>query len=945
MKKNLPATIFFFAMFLSNAVFAQLKKGSVKAKVVHTKTNLPVEFASVSVISLKDSTVVQSTVSDAKGLIEISRLDFGSYQLNVVQLGLKKIILPFSVSATKPLADLETIQMEPGNIALNEVLVKGEKVPVTIKKDTIEFNAGSYKTQPNDNVEELIKKLPGVDVDKDGKITSQGKQVSKMLVDGKEFFGGDPKAATKNLPADAIDKVQIIDDKTDKAKNTGIDDGQREKVMNITLKADKKKGWFGNAALAAGTSDRYLGQLSLNRFDNKKQFSLIGLSNNVNESGFTLEDLNNFAGGDAFNAFASNDGSTSINISNSGRVNINGAFSGVNGGLIKTHSGGLNFYNEYGKKNPLKFNASFIAVLSDNIITQVSNIQDPITNGYLYTNQNSSGNNSNNNYRLNLNFDYKLDSLTNIKFKPTFSTSNRSNISGTSSSLFSEQGQNTSSNQSFNQHNNSPAAGGQLTVNHRFPKGKGSLNFFTTGNYSKSNSNYINQSVISTYVTSTNRSDSSANNQTNQNNSTRFINSTITFNRQLIKKAKLNLILGQTLQYRNDVADQLALEYNAVTGRYELLVPKLSGLYNNQNYRYSTTAGLNKGGEKLTASLNLDIADVGLKGDFNNNAQSSIVTRNTWALVPSASLSYREKNGKSIYFNVRSDVTLPSVNNLQPVFNNTNPLYIRLGNPDLKISRSYSANANYSKFDFKTNTYFNFYANFTQTQNGFSTENFVNAQLVQTSRPINTNGNYNSYFGLNVGKPTKIKGLKVNFGLSGGFNRNVNFINGNENAVSRLSPNANLGFSYDKDRFQISARTYVTYNNSKNSFQKSADNDYYSLNNNYKISAEPVKTWRIFSEMNQSNYLGQENIPNTSVYLLNAGLEKFFMKNRQLSLSLTGFDLLKQNSGLQRNISATGRIEASQTNTIGQYFYLKINYKLTKLGGGKSNSNNNIIIF
>jgi hypothetical protein len=261
MKHIYLALIFLFILSaVTTLAYGQSQKRLIKAKVVDDK-NQPVDYATVSVLSA-DSSVVQSTVTGKDGVIEISGVANGSYRLMVSQLGLKNKIIPFTVTAQKPYVDLGIIQMEIAVRNLKEVSVTAEKAPVTIKKDTIEFNAGSYKTQKNDNVEQLFKKIPGVDVDKDGKITAQGKEITKVLVDGKEFFGNDPKAVTKNLPADAIDKVQIIDDKTDKAKNTGIDDGDRTKIMNVTLKPTKRKVGLVICRLRAATANVTWGSLT-----------------------------------------------------------------------------------------------------------------------------------------------------------------------------------------------------------------------------------------------------------------------------------------------------------------------------------------------------------------------------------------------------------------------------------------------------------------------------------------------------------------------------------------------------------------------------------------------------------------------------------------------------------------------------------------------------------
>jgi hypothetical protein len=941
-KVLLSFSILSFVLLFSISSVAQLKKGIVKAHLLDAKTRQPIELASISIALAKDSTIIRSSVSDKTGMVEFGNVGYGSYRLIVSQLGLKTLKVLFALSAAKPALDFGDIEMETNIHNLKEVSVNAEKAPVTLKKDTVEFNAGSYKTQINDNVEQLLKKLPGVEVDKDGKVTMQGKEVKKILVDGKEFFGNDPKAITKNLPADAIDKVQVIDDKTDHAKNTGIDDGQRDKVLNVTLKEEKKHGWFGNASAAGGTQDRYLGQFNFNHFNKKTQLSFLFLSNNINETGFTLEDLNNFTGGDTFGAFASSGGGVSININSSGRADINGAFSGVSGGLITNHTGGVNYSDEWGKKGQFKFNSSLIAVVTSNYVNQFQNTQDIPNN--LITDQNSKGNNSSYSYRLNMNFNYKPDTLNSFTLKPNISINHRGNFATkTYTSTNSGFQFINSGNQALDQAANTPSFGGQLTINHKFSHGKGSINFFTTDNYNINNSNYTNQSFYK-YIKNANPVDSMYNQQNAQDNNSTGTTSTLSLAKPLSLKKKLNLSLSQGFDYHKNNADQLTLQYNPVNGKYDILAQLLSGNYANDTYKATTTLGFNKSAEALSYNFNAEINNLGLHGVFSNNGRVNIIDRNDWAVTPNFNLSYRKKNGYSIYVGIREFVTQPSVNDLQPVFNNTNPLYIRQGNPNLRLSNTLSTNISYNKFDLKTNTYTNFYANFGQTWDGFSTASLYDPTTgIQTSMPINTSGNFNSNVGLNIGKPTKVKGLKLSYGLSGQFTRTVNNVNHLENAVLRLNPNINLGVNYDTDNLQLGARTYTTYNTAQNTVQHAADQKYFVFNNNFTVSIKPVKTLRLFSELNQNIFTAQPNNPGQSVYLLNAGADQYFMKN-QLTLTVSGFDLLKQNAGLQRQITQTGQTTSTQTNTLGQYFYLKLTYKLSKVGTPKATTGSPIII-
>ncbi|WP_431294013.1 carboxypeptidase-like regulatory domain-containing protein [Pedobacter sp. P26] len=286
---------------LSTKTFAQ-QPGDINGKIVDGKTNQPIEYVGIILSNKADSAKKVGMVTNKAGEFSFSAVANGDYKIRISAMGYNPITKNINVNGKA--VHIGTLKLLEDAIALKDVAVSGRYALATVKKDTVEFNADAYKTRPNAAVEDLLKKLPGVTVDKDGSILVQGQKVTRLTVDGKDFFGTDPKTATKNLPADAIAKVQLIDSKTQEAKATGIDDGQREKVLNLTIKEDKKKGWFGNANLAGGTTDKYGSYLSANHFNKNLQFAVLGMSNNTNDASFGYDDLSSFSGGNIGNIFA-----------------------------------------------------------------------------------------------------------------------------------------------------------------------------------------------------------------------------------------------------------------------------------------------------------------------------------------------------------------------------------------------------------------------------------------------------------------------------------------------------------------------------------------------------------------------------------------------------------------------------------------------------------------
>ncbi|WP_342647325.1 outer membrane beta-barrel protein [Mucilaginibacter sp. CSA2-8R] len=901
----------------------------VKAVNVKNQEIVDNRLISVSLLNVKDSTFVQQLRWTERSNVSLKGIRDGKYILFYQAEGFIPRYEDIMVRNGQVAEELHVINFIPKQISLGEVVVKGARTNIAVKGDTTDYNALGYVTQVNDNVEALLKKLPGIDISRDGKITVQGKTVNKVLVDGKEFFGNDPKAAIKNLPADAIAKVQVIDDKTDRTKNTGIDDGQREKVINLSLKNDKKNGWFGNIAAQPGTGSRYLAQANLNKFNERSQLSVISLSNNINETGFSLEDLNNFTNGSTYSFFGSGNGTLNFSVSNSGRVNVNNAFSGLDGGLVKSHNGGINFSAQYGKRKQLKFNISVMGLLSSNDITQKTEINDIPNN--LLTSQLNQGSNSNDLYRINLNFDYTIDTLTSFRFKPFFTNGQkRSNSVLLSTTTREDLSFVNNIRQFLEQASTSPSVGGQIGINKKLRYGQGSINFFTYGSYSDNKLNYTNDLLINA-VSASNPTGGNVQQQTSQGNNGGFFTSTLSYIKPLSKKRKVNLTLSQIVDFRKETASQYTLDYNPLNGNYEIYNANFSGNITSTNYRYTTTAGINKVSDEVTLNANLAVARLGLRGEIQNSVSEG-VDREIWAFVPNISGLFRPKKGTSLYIALKADVQMPSAADLQPILNNSNPLYIRSGNPSLQASRSLNANFNYNTFNSATNTLLTINGLYTQYWRGFSTSSSVDTNGIARTFPINVTGNYLVSGGINLGLSPKINGLKINAGVSSNYSHTVNLINDQINDLSRISGSIIMGINYDNKYYQLGVRLAPTFNNAKNSYTKLADQRYLSFDNSLNVSLNISKNFRLFSEVAQNLYRGQPGGSDITYYLWNAGLEQYLLHKRNLTIGLNAYDLLGQNAAVTRFITSTGQIQNTQTNTLSRYIYLKVIYKISKVG-------------
>ncbi|HEY8893715.1 MAG TPA: carboxypeptidase regulatory-like domain-containing protein, partial [Niastella sp.] len=319
-------------LFTAQFLTAQNK---VTGKVVDAVGKFPLADATVTLINPDDSSAAGFAVVDKTGLFEIKNLKKGNFMLGITYTGYRPFTKNLDITLSQFVIDLDTVFMQPDTSMMQSVIVSAP--PITVKKDTVEFRASAFKTKPNATVEDLLKKMPGMEVDKDGKITAQGEEITKIYVDGKEFFSNDPKLATQNLSSDLIESIQVFDDMSDQAKFTKIDDGSRKRTINIKLKKDRKRGVFGRSNASVGTSDRYEGSASFNHFDNNRQISVLGGANNINRLGFTSNDLVSSMGGMGGGSGGSRGGR-------------GGGGGSVPSGNTKSWSTGVNYRDEWGSK-------------------------------------------------------------------------------------------------------------------------------------------------------------------------------------------------------------------------------------------------------------------------------------------------------------------------------------------------------------------------------------------------------------------------------------------------------------------------------------------------------------------------------------------------------------------------------------------------------------------
>lgn len=938
---------FFLLFFLSTTLlFAQQKSGSIKGRIIDAKTKKPVDFVSFAVKNVKDSTVAGMGATTTEGNFSVKSLAFGQYKFYAAMIGYKPIIKAFEVTLGKPSADFGTLEMEESAITLNDVLIKGELLPMIIKKDTIEFTADAFKTQADANVEDVLKVMPGMEVDKDGNITFNGKKIDRVLVDGKDFFGKDPKTATQNLPKEIVNKIQVIEKKTDDAIFKGIDDGKRENVLNITLKDDKKKGYFGNIVAGKGNGSLYDASTSINRFNGKQQLSVIGLANNINKTSFSYADLSDFLGGDVFGSGMVS--SVMVDASGNMSIGLNGedAFGGGGGGINDNKGIGLNYNDEWGKnkKFPNKISFSYMFNRNYGIRQSLSSRLNLLGADSYFNDKNNDATTTSNRHRFTMRLDLALDSTAKIQFTPNFGFSGSD---AESNSIFSSYLQNTLANinkgNSTNTSNNkTPGFGGRLAYNKRFSKKGRSFSLSANGNRSDSSVDGLNFSNI-----------------TINNNGV----PTTTILNQLIDQAgdvtgygfgadyseplskKLSLSGFYNYSKREDVVERMVYDYNTASTRYDLINPGLSRNLENFNESHTTGLRLNYNPtDKLTLGLSADQKFVALKG---NNLMNQVNVTNDYSfLQPNLFLSYKITKTSSFSLYGNRYVNTPNISQLQPITDNSNPLQITTGNPNLKPSKQNSVNLSYNRFNPTSGSSLSFNASYYGYEDQIMNNSVLDPKTgIQTTFYDNISGSY-SYSGRLSGSiRAKSLGLTFNPSISLNYGHNISFLNNSVVSSNSTSYNAGLGINYaiGSDLQLFNRITYNKRNLSYN-YNNLPDNSFTSVYNNLSLNAALPYDLRFTL---QSNLSYNSNIAlgtnNNTIHMANVSFEKLFMK-KALSLKATLSDVFNNSRNTSR---FANEIYVTENVNLGmrRYFLLGLTYRLRKFGAPAGVAPPNIMRF
>lgn len=912
-------------LFLLNSTLFAQASGKFELKgVVVDSSALPLVSATVVLMNASDSILVGFTMTDGKGTFELKNQPAGSFLLQLSYIGYATKYKQVTLEEER-VVDIGTIKMEEQQQLLEQVEVKADRIPLRLKSDTLEYDAGAFQVQPTDVVEDLLKKLPGVEVDRDGTIRAQGEEVQRVMVDGKEFFGNDPKIASKNLPADAVDKVQVYNKKSDQSEFSGIDDGQREKTINLELKEDKKKGYFGNTDIGAGTDGRYAGKASINRFSPEQQLSFIGMANNTNEQGFSINDYLNFMGG--LQAMMSGGGGAMRLELDSDQMGLPMNAFGGNNGFTTTWAGGLNFNNEFGKKTEL--NGSYFFNRMNNDIDRTLKRDNFLADKTFTTLQNSLQESLNMNHRFNFTLDHKLNDKQSLKLRSNF-TYNESDFESFSNvqNLTDSALENTSD--QFNTYGgNNVGVNSSLLYRRKFDK-KGRT-FSTTFNFSlKEDDKEGDLETLTNYYEKGDvllRQDTILQDNVQQNNQNGY-GLRVSYTEPIGKRKYLEF--NYLHQKNTDKIDREVYDREGPTDADRVFNDHLSNRYNS-GYTYNR-GGLNfrwnKKKSNLTSGLSLQQSS--LDGDLISNGLN--INKSFTNLLPSMRWSYEFSMSQRLSIDYDTEVGAPSITQLQPIVDNSNPFDIYVGNPDLRPEYNHRVALRFMSFSQATLT--NFFMNFNlrYTTDKISESQTIDDLFVRTSQPINVVEDLTLRGMVSFGTLLRFMKARINLDLNGVYNQGISLINTVENQTNRLVSSANISLENRfKEKFDLAIGADISYNQTTYSIKADLNQDYINQTYYLDFTLNLPKGFNFETSMDYSIYSGLSDGFNEEIPIWNAAISKYILKDKRGQIRLSAVDLLNQNTGINRRAELNYVID-ERIRSLGRYVMLSFHYSLKGFG-------------
>ncbi len=901
---------------------------SIKGTTGDASSNVKLAGATVLVLNQKDSIMRAFAWTGSFGEFAINNLPKGKFILEMTYPGYADYVDKFTLDSANTMHDFGYIDMVLKTKLLKDVIVKGEVDAIKIKGDTTEFNAKAYKTQPNASVEDLLKQFPGFQVDKDGKITAQGKTVQKVLVDGEEFFGDDPTLVTKNLRADMVDKVQLYEKKSDQAAFTGIDDGKTTTTLNLKLKQDKKNGLFGKVNSNIGTDGYYEDQLQFNRFKANEKFSVYGTTANDGRTGLGWEDNNSLGVGND-NMQMSDDGAMFF-FSGSGDAldSFSGYFDGK--GKPVASSAGAHLDDKWdGDKQSI--NANYKIGQIDVTGTTITTQQQTLPTGTNDVNSNETFNNFAFRQKLDLTYQIKLDTSATLKIMASGTDKTFHVVNDVSTETDSAGVKLNTNNRSVDNHGDEHIFNASALFTKKFKKVGRTLSWLVSEAYDQNKTTGFLNSTL-TYYNTTPPRDSIINQFKPTNTTTQTLKSNITYSEPISKR--LSVLFNYGISIDNATSNNQSFDQSS-PGVYDILDQTYSNDYKFNQLDNQVGAIFNYKYKKATFNFGTKVSDDGYKQV--NEYTGDAMTRNFINWYPQAMYQYKFGPQSSLTINYNGSTQQPGIQQLQPLLTNADPLNVTLGNPDLKPSFRNSIYGWYNNYKVISGLSYFINGGYNNTFNAI-VNNTVTADGKNTIQYVNLRGEtpYNFYFYGNVGQ--KIKSIDTYLGLYANSNANVtySYINNELDKAQSHTYSGGLNIQkYVEKKYDFNLGGGPSYTFSTMSLQPDVNNNAAGLNINGGGNLFLPLKFGLGSDINYNYTAKTQAFSAQYKTIWNAYIFKTFLKEDKLKISASVNDLLDQNTNYSRGIYGNTTTQTN-TNGIRRFFMLSVVWNFTKFGTSKT---------
>ena len=851
----------------------------------------------------KDSMLRQSVVTDSSGRFRFNNIKPGDYTITAEAISFESFKKAIHIGRAKEELQLDSFLLKPSFESLQGIVISSKKPAVAVKSDTTEFSAATFRVRKNGTVEDVFKKMPGLEVDKNGSVKAQGETVTQIYVDGKPFFGTDLKSVTQTFPADIIDKIQIIDKKSEQALATKVEDGVHEKIINITLKKNRKRGLFGKDYIGYGTADRYEAKLNTNMFNNDRKISIIAGANNTGRN-----DNNNAGSDDA-------------SYNNWNGVNDNQQLK-------------LNYANKFGKD--FDFN-TYIGFERNGVMKiQSKNRQNIFGDSTSFYAENNHSKSADINYNAGLYFEYRPDSLTNIKFNEWANMGKNTLhlLSDFNSTLPDAQKLNEGTRANINS-GTSPSLNGQINFNHRFPNSRrniyiglsNGINNYGAGNYNLSNNHF--------YPTNSPDYILNINQLQNIHNKSSRIGTSFSYNEPLSERSTLNMNYNFNFGKNNLLKE--AFDFDNSFLQYNKFNDTLSNHFDNNNYTTAVSINYNYG----TPNVGFG-AGIRWQEAINKNRsfdKDTLFQQSFTGFNPNLNFYHKSKyTWFNVYYNF--SVQAPQPGQLQPVPDNSNPLYVRLGNPSLTYALVHAVRYNFNYYNPKKETGFNSNAGYSKIEHNIASSNlFDNTMGKQIYQPVNVEGAYNWNIWLSYFRPLHIvkDKIKWNVNMYSIGSKNTKLLNGAKNISHYDNESFYIGLTYDSPKW-IDMHTDFSLNRQATdySMQAALNTVSYFMNVSPNITLTPTQSTEINIDYNYRQTTGQSAGFNTSVNMLNADIVQYLTSKKNVWIKLKGYDLLNQNVSIWRS-TGDNFIQDTRANVLSRFLLLSLNFRFNKFNSKPEN--------